>query len=307
MAFTLQDYEESANSIKELRKGHELPEIAIICGSGLGGLAESLEGDVLSVNYEKIPGFVGSTAHGHAGELVFGKLSGKNVVCMKGRFHCYEGYSVHVATFPIRVFKLLGVKIVIVTNAAGGLNPDFNVGDLMLISDHYAHAGMAGLNALIGPNIDDFGPRFPAISDAYTPRLRELFAECYLTNTHLKDEKNLVVHEGVYGMVTGPCYETRVECRALLKLGCDAVGMSTVPEVVVAKHCGLEVLAVSLITNRAVLTKEPSSLDIARAKLNNEPIERKVENFANHEEVMEVANARALDLQTLIKDFLGRI
>ncbi|PVU98535.1 hypothetical protein BB559_001480 [Furculomyces boomerangus] len=307
MSISYEKYLEAADYLKSVISQNDLPEIAIICGSGLGGLADGLTGNVTTIHYSQIPGFVQSTVAGHAGELVFGEISGKKVVCMKGRFHCYEGYGVYQATFPVRVFKLLGVKTMIVTNAAGGLNPKYSVGDIMMLSDHLSLPGISGKNALIGPNIEEFGVRFVPVSDVYTPRLRELFAECYLKNKKISEDRKLNLHEGVYGWVMGPSYETRVECRALLSLGCDSVGMSTVPEAIVAKHCGLEVLAVSLITNEAVLSPEISSIEIAKAKLEGRTIERKVENFANHIEVMEVANKRAIDLQELVVDFIGSL
>ncbi|OMJ18470.1 Purine nucleoside phosphorylase [Smittium culicis] len=303
-------YEEAAGFLRSQVAASDIPKIAIICGSGLGGLASGLTGEITTIPYDKIPGFVASTVPGHSGELVFGTLSGKKVVVMKGRFHCYEGYSVYDATFPVRVFGLLGVKTIIVTNAAGGLNQEYSVGDIMLINDHLSIPGIAGTNALIGPNIEQFGTRFPAVSDVYTPRLRILAAEAYLRNPKLASNTKNNLREGVYGWVIGPSFETRVECRALLTLGCDAVGMSTVPEAVIAKHLGMEVLAFSLITNEAVISKEPSSIELAKARINGDSAtetSKSNEVFANHAEVMEVANERANDLMTLVGDFVGML
>ncbi|OLY82030.1 Purine nucleoside phosphorylase [Smittium mucronatum] len=301
-------YHTAADYLKSQVSTENLPDIAIISGSGLGGLASGLSGNTITIKYDVIPGFVKSTVHGHVGELVFGSLSGRKVVVMRGRFHCYEGYSVYDATFPVRVFGLLGVKTLIVTNAAGGLNQEYSVGDIMIISDHLSIPGISGKNALIGPNIDEFGTRFPSVSDVYTPRLRVLAAESYLRNPKLASNTKNSLREGVYGWVMGPSYETRAECRALLTLGCDAVGMSTVPEVVVAKHFGMEVLAFSLITNEAVISKEPSSIKIAQDRINGiSSSQQKKEVFANHEEVMEVANERASDLMALVRDFVGML
>ncbi|KAI8325878.1 purine nucleoside phosphorylase I, inosine and guanosine-specific, partial [Martensiomyces pterosporus] len=262
-------YGTSADYVKS-KIGGFVPEVGIICGSGLSSLAETLEGDVTIVKYDDIPGFVKSTVEGHKGQLVFGALSGKRVVCMQGRFHCYEGYSVQQATFPVRVLHLIGVKTLIVTNAAGGINPKYEVGDVTLIADHLSLPGIAGQNALIGPNIDEFGVRFPSISDLYTPRLRRVAAKAFLTNDHLRKERGFRVHEGVYAWCFGPCFESRAELRALKTLGADLAGMSTVPEAVVAKHCGMEVLAMSLVTNKCVDRREPNTIEAMEAELRGE-------------------------------------
>lgn len=255
------------------------PVLAIICGSGLGGLAEKLEDSVV-FNYEDIPRFPTSTVPGHAGKLVFGRLMGHDCVCMQGRFHFYEGYNIHTVTYPVRVFSLIGVKTLIVTNAAGGLNGSYNVGDFMIIKDHINMPGFAGQNPLCGPNDQRFGVRFPCMSDAYDRELRSKMRSAAETLgvAHF-------LREGVYCMLAGPSFETIAECKLLQKLGADAVGMSTVPEVLVARHCGLRVLGLSLITNK-VITDYDS------------------EEKANHEEVLETTQRQTKLLQDLVCTFL---
>ncbi|XP_041923576.1 purine nucleoside phosphorylase-like [Alosa sapidissima] len=258
------------------------PTVAIICGSGLGGLADLLENSNI-FPYQDIPNFPKSTVQGHAGQLVFGELRGKQCVCMQGRFHFYEGYNITTVTYPVRVFFLLGVKILIVTNAAGGLNPEFSVGDIMMIKDHINMPGFAGQNPLCGPNDERFGKRFPCMSDAYDKDLAHLAQEA------AKEQGcTSYIRHGVYCMVTGPTYETIAECRVLQMLGADAVGMSTVPEVVVARHCGLRVFGLSLITNKVVTDYDSK--------------ER-----ANHEEVLETTRMRTKDLQTLVSHLVGKL
>ncbi|MCD6449999.1 MAG: purine-nucleoside phosphorylase [Thermotogaceae bacterium] len=236
----IKDYVERVNRAVEYirNKIPEVPKIAIVLGSGLGGIAESVENPI-SISYKDIPGFPVSTAPGHKGELVFGKLYDKFVVLMNGRFHYYEGYSMKEVTFPIRVFQLLGVEVLIVTNAAGGTNLDFEVGVPMIITDHI---NLMGDNPLIGPNVDEWGPRFPDMSEAYDKDLIKL------AKTVAK-ELGIKVYEGVYVGLAGPNLETAAEYRMLRRIGGDAVGMSTVPEVIVAKHGGLKVLGISAITD----------------------------------------------------------
>ncbi|PLV55581.1 purine-nucleoside phosphorylase [Thermotoga sp. SG1] len=239
-------YKERVEKAVEYLRGQidESPEIAIILGSGLSVIADEVEkeGTSKKIPYSEIPGFPISTAPGHKGELIFGKLSGKNVMLMNGRFHYYEGYSMKEVTFPIRVMQLLGVEILIVTNAAGGLNPDFEVGRPMIITDHI---NFMGDNPLIGPNVDEWGPRFPDMSEPYN---KELINLAY----NSAKELGIPVYQGVYVAVTGPCFETPAELRMLRRLGADAVGMSTVPEVIVARHGQIRVLGISAITDRAV-------------------------------------------------------
>ncbi|MCK8824758.1 purine-nucleoside phosphorylase [Fuchsiella alkaliacetigena] len=226
------DYLEAELAIK--------PEIALILGSGLGVLAEEIE-EARQIPYQEIPNFPASTVEGHAGQLVCGELAGKEVVAMQGRFHYYEGYSLTEVTFPVRVMKLLGAEKLVVTNAAGGVNESFNVGDFMVIRDHI---NFMGTNPLIGSNEEEFGPRFPDMSTAYSQDLIEL-AEA------VAQQQGIGVKKGVYLAVTGPSYETPAEVEFISRIGADAVGMSTVPEVIVANHMQMEVLGISCITNMA--------------------------------------------------------
>jgi purine-nucleoside phosphorylase len=240
--FTVQHYEQTADAI--LGQTTHRPTVGLILGSGLSSLAEAVE-DATLLPYGELPNFPVSTVQGHAGRLVIGNLAGVTVCVMQGRFHGYEGYSLQQTTFPIRVMQRIGIRTLILTNAAGGVNPDFEVGDLMLIEDHINLAGMAGLNPLVGPNLDDFGPRFPAMNRAYTRRLRELAIA-------VGEQYSLPLRRGVYIYLSGPNFETPAEVRMLRRLGADAVGMSTVPEAVVAHHAGMEILAVSTITNHSI-------------------------------------------------------
>jgi purine-nucleoside phosphorylase len=216
------------------------PVIGLILGSGLGVLADQIE-DPVQIPYEQIPNFPVSTVEGHKGQLVIGQLKGKCVVAMQGRFHYYEGYSLQTLTFPVRVMAAIGVKTLIVTNAAGGVNTDFEPGDLMIIEDHI---NFTAQNPLIGPNDIEFGARFPDMSEAYSRTLRDIAMKAAAI-------RNIPLKSGVYAGLTGPSYETPAEIRMLRILGSDAVGMSTVPEVIVARHSGLEVLGISCISNMA--------------------------------------------------------
>jgi purine-nucleoside phosphorylase len=216
------------------------PDIGLILGSGLGVLGDELE-DAVTIPYEDIPHFPVSTVEGHAGELIVGKLQGRNVVLMKGRFHMYEGYEPERTALPVRVMKALGVSTLLVTNAAGGVNLDYKPGNLMLISDHI---NLTGRNPLIGPNDNALGARFPDMSEAYSRRLRQIAKESAA-------ELGFSVQEGVYVGLLGPNYETPAEIRMFRTLGVDAVGMSTVSEVIVARHSGIEVLGISCISNMA--------------------------------------------------------
>ncbi|WP_248925345.1 purine-nucleoside phosphorylase [Paenibacillus hamazuiensis] len=216
------------------------PEIGLILGSGLGVLAEMIE-EATVISYDRIPHFPVSTVEGHASELLLGTVRGKTVLLMKGRFHMYEGYGVDVVSFPVRVMKELGVHTLIVTNAAGGINASYEVGDLMLIKDHI---NLTFRNPLIGPNDNDLGVRFPDMSETYDRSLRKVAHEA-------AGELGIKLQEGVYVGLLGPNYETPAEIRMLRTLGGDAVGMSTVPEVIVARHAGIRVLGFSCITNMA--------------------------------------------------------
>ncbi|KAE8884770.1 hypothetical protein PF005_g9139 [Phytophthora fragariae] len=255
------------------------PLIGVVCGSGLGGLSNCLS-NTHTIKYEDIPQFPRATVEGHAGELVFGDLEGFRVVCMRGRFHCYEGYAMRETALPIRVMYLLGIKYLLVTNAAGGLNPDFNVGDIMILNDHLNMPGLSGQHPLIGPNDTRFGTRFTSLSDCYDKKLQGLAVS-------VAEKLGLApkLRKGVYCFVSGPTYETPTECRFLRLVGGDAVGMSTVPEVIVAAHCGLKVLGLSLITNKALFPGE----------------EREA---ASHDEVLEVVQAAQHDIETYVRDLI---
>lgn len=221
------------------------PEIGLILGSALGPFAEQIE-DPEVVQYADIPNFLRSTAPGHAGKLIFGKIAEKNVVCMSGRFHSYEGYSFEQLAMPIRVLKLLGVRTTILTNAAGGVNENYRPGDVMLIQDHIM---LCGHNPMRGENAEEFGPRFFDVTDMYTASLRGIAKKC-------GEKSGLNIHEGVYFFMQGPSFETPAEIRAIRTLGGDAVGMSTVTEALTAAHCGMPVLAMSVITNMAAGVSE---------------------------------------------------
>ncbi len=251
------------------------PRIAVVLGSGLGAFADDFE-EAVSIPYEEIPGFAQSTAQGHAGRLVIGNVDNVPVVAMQGRFHYYEGYSLEEVTFPIRTFGLLGVKTLVLTNAAGGVNVELNQGALMVISDHL---NLMGVNPLRGPNDERFGPRFPDMSAVYARELQELVI----------DEAKAIgveVRRGIYGALSGPSYETPAEIVVLRNLGADAVGMSTVPEAIVARHMGLEVLGISCITNMA-------------AGIGDEPI--------NHEEVMATGDRVRETFAELLQRVIGAI
>jgi purine-nucleoside phosphorylase len=253
------------------------PQIAIILGSGLGALADEVD-VVASIPYSEIPGFAQSSVVGHAGRLVAGELAGTQVLVMQGRLHYYEGYSLQQVTFPVRVLRALGAQTLIVTNAAGGLNPGFRAGDFMLITDHINMLGWGGQNPLIGPNDPQLGPRFPAMNPAYDPDLLKIAEEAAIAC-------NVEVRRGVYIVLAGPNYETRAELKALRMLGADAVGMSTVPEVLVARHSGMKVLGISNITNMALADSD-------------EPV--------NHEEVLQVAEESRPGFVKLMREIVRR-
>ena len=253
--------------------GEFKPEICIILGSGLGDLADILDNKI-EIPYAEIPNFVSSTVVGHKGQFVAGLLNGRAVICMQGRFHFYEGYDLRTVTLPIRVMKSIGVEKLIVTNAAGGVNTNYKPGDLMIITDHI---NLTGRNPLIGHNLDEFGTRFPDMSTAYDKEYIEI-ARKYA------EKLGVAYQQGVYAWLTGPTYETPAEIRYVRGCGADAVGMSTVPEVIVARHSGMRVLGISCITNMA-------------AGILNQPL--------NHEEVTETANKVKTAFMQLVTDIAG--
>jgi purine-nucleoside phosphorylase len=248
------------------------PKIGLILGSGLGVLADEIENPV-KITYNEIPDFPVSTVEGHAGQLVFGSIEDVEVVAMQGRFHFYEGYSFEKVTFPVRVMKELGVEILIVTNAAGGVNEIFSPGDLMIITDHINNMGT---NPLIGPNESRLGVRFPDMSEAYNKELRALAKQ-------ISEKLNIATQEGVYVGNTGPTYETPAEVRMIRTLGGDAVGMSTVPEVIVARHAGMKVMGISCISNMA-------------AGILDQPL--------NHEEVIETTEKVKANFLLYVKELI---
>lgn len=275
--------------------GFREPHTLIICGSGLGGIASRLssELDPLVISYSNIPGFKVSTVPGHSGALVFGFMNGSPVVLMNGRLHSYEGYNITDTVFPIRVLNELGtINQLIVTNAAGGINRKFRACDLMCINDHINFPGLAGLHPLKGPNFDKTGPRFLPLSDAYDIELRKLLFKKW---KDLNMQRPL--HEGVYTFVSGPTFETRAESRMIQAMGGDAVGMSTVPEVIVARHCNWRVLALSLITNECILDPPPSVHDLKPPAMED--------GIASHAEVLENGKIASLDVERLIEAVVG--
>jgi len=248
MSYDYGYFQKSADYIRSII-GDFQPEIGLILGTGLGRVSEMIENPV-EIPYKDIPNFLVSTAPGHKGRLITGTLEGRKVVCMAGRFHSYEGYGFEQLIIPVRVLKLLGIKMLICTNAAGAINQSYKPGDLMVISDHIK---MTGVSPLCGPNVDEFGPRFFDVTKMYDPRLRKIAMDC-------AKETELTVHEGVYFFFTGPQFETPAEIRAARVLGGDAAGMSTVTEALTAAHCGLPVLGISLMTNMAAgMSAEPLS------------------------------------------------
>lgn len=251
------------------------PRAAVVLGSGLGGVADAIK-DPIEIPYDEIPHFVTSTVQGHAGKLIVGSFDGVDVALMKGRFHYYEGYSMEEVTLPVRVFKMMGIQSLVLTNAAGGAASHLKAGSLMAITDHI---NMMGENPLRGPNDERFGPRFPDLTAVYTPAYVEAAHE-------VAREIGVVLSEGVYMALRGPSYETPAEIRMMRKLGADAVGMSTVPEAIVARHSGINVLAISCITNVAAgLTA----------------------NEINHNEVMEVGERAGKHLAELIVGAIPRL
>ncbi len=241
--FTLAQYDEIVGIIRSKTKYQ--PNIALILGSGLGSLADSLERPVI-IPFSDLPHWPASTVPGHAGRLLIGMLEGQCVLVMQGRIHFYEGYTMQQVTLPIRVMQRLGIEILIVTNAAGAVHPDFAPGDLMLITDHINFVGLSGFNPLFGPNIDELGPRFPDMSQAYDRELMQL-------TRNAASERSILLREGIYIGLSGPSFEGPADLRFLRLIGADSVGMSTVSEVTVARHGNTRVLGISGISNKANL------------------------------------------------------
>lgn len=269
-------YERAEHAARVIRsRTSETPRVAIVLGSGLGAFADDFE-DAVGIPYEEIPGFSRSTAQGHAGKLVIGKIDQVPLVAMQGRVHYYEGYSLEQVTFPVRVFKLLGIKTLILTNAAGGVNVQLSQGALMVLSDHL---NLMGENPLRGANDSRFGPRFPDMTAVYSPELQEIVIE---------EAKGLSVEvrRGIYAALAGPSYETPAEILLMRNLGADAVGMSTVPEAIVARHMDIEVLGISCITNMA-------------AGISDEPI--------NHEDVMATGDRVRAMFTELLRRVIRRV
>ena len=273
MPITLESIDHIAGVVRSKIKNQ--PRIGLILGTGLGGLAEAIQQPTI-IPFSDLPGWPVSTVQGHAGRLVLGELDGQKLLVMQGRIHYYEGYDMGQVTLPVRVMERLGVEILIVTNAAGAINPGFKPGDLMLITDHLNLIGMAGLNPLIGPNLDELGPRFPDMSQAYDRELCEMARKVAIEN-------QMVLNEGVYVGLSGPSFESPADLRFLRTAGADAVGMSTVPEVIVARHGGMRVLGFSGISNKANLDGN---------------------TITSHEEVLAAGNVIVPKLEKLIRGVL---
>lgn len=271
---TLDDYRQAANYVAAHTRYR--PTVGLILGSGLSPLADEVA-DADVIPFADVPHFPVSTVLGHTGRLVIGKWAGHQVMVMQGRAHYYEGYTMDKVTLPVRAMQLLGVEILIVTNAAGGINPAFRAGELMLITDHINLIGMTGNNPLRGPNLAEFGPRFPDMSEAYDVELRTLALQ-------VAQKNDILLHQGVYVSLAGPSFETPADLRFLKLAGADAVGMSTAPEVTVARHGGARVLGISIISN--VVQWEPS------------------EEGVSHQEVLEIGQLVVPPLATIIKGVL---
>jgi len=274
--FSPEQIDQTAQAIRE--RAARRPRRAIILGSGLNSLAEAVQ-DAETIPFAELPHFPLSTVPGHAGRLVIGTLENSDVLIMQGRAHYYEGYSMAQVTLPIRVMQRLGVEILIVTNAAGAVNPDFVPGDVMLITDHINFIGMAGQNPLIGPNYDELGPRFPDMSQAYDRALGEMARR-------VAAQEGIRLRSGVYAALSGPSFESPAELRFLRRIGADAVGMSTAPEVIVARHGGLRVLGLSGISNKANLDGS---------------------TITTHEEVLEAGKVIAPRMEKLIRGLLRQL
>jgi purine-nucleoside phosphorylase len=273
---TLEQIDETTSVVRSQIK--EQPRVGLILGSGLGSLATFIEGPTF-IPFSQLPSWPISTVFGHSGRLVIGRLENQPVIVMQGRAHYYEGYSLAQISLPVRVMQRLGIEILVVTNAAGGVNPEFHPGELMLITDHLNLMGMAGLSPLRGPNLEEFGPRFPDMSIAYDRELRKIAHEVAKSN-------KLLLREGVYACLAGPSFESPADLRFLRTAGADAVGMSTVPEVIAARHAGTRVIGVSGISNKANLDGS---------------------TVTTHEEVLEAGKKIVPQLLTLVRGVLKRL
>lgn len=270
----LEQIEFTTKSIREKTNNFQ-PQFGIILGTGLGGLVKEISVE-FAIPYNEVPNFPVSTVQGHSGKLIFGELGGKKVIAMQGRFHFYEGYTMHQVTFPVRVMKALGVKTLIVSNASGGMNPKFEVGEIMVINDHI---NLFPTNPLIGKNVDEFGPRFPDMSEAYKKTYVELAKQ-------IAKDNNIKVSDGVYAGLTGPCFETPAEYRYLWRMGADVVGMSTVPEVIVAKHSGMDCFGISIVTDLGV---------------------EGIVQTVSHEEVQHIANQQEPKMSLIVRELVKKI
>ena len=272
--FEYEEYVKGADFIKG-KIGDRKPKIAVILGSGLGVLSEEITNKVV-ISYKDIPGFPVSTVEGHAGELIIGTLGNKEIIAMNGRFHYYEGYNLQETTFPERVFKLLGIEVLKLTNAAGGINKEYNAGDFMVINDYLSFFAESVLR---GPNLKEFGDRFPDMSETFDKDLSQRLEKII--------EKHVgVVREGVYAYMKGPTFETPAEIKALRALGADAVGMSTVPEAIIAHHCGIKNVAVSCITNMAAGV---------------------LDEVLSYDDVKNTAERVKIQFKQIIKDFINEL
>jgi len=276
--FSLSDFNTAADMIKS--RAMLRPRVGMILGTGLNPMADFVA-DATVIPYDEIPHFPRTTVQGHVGRLVLGMLEEQPVIIMQGRAHYYEGYSMAEVTFPVRVMQVLGIESLFVTNAAGGLHPDFRAGDIMLIEDHINLIGMGGLNPLRGPNLKSFGPRFPDMSEPYDAELRRLAQQA-------ADDADVPLQRGVYVCLAGPSFETPADLRFLRRIGVDAVGMSTVPEVIVARHAGTRVMGLSGISNIAVVEGSPRT-------------------ETTHEEVLEAGRLLVPRMTEIIRGVLRRL
>mmetsp|Transcript_4569 Transcript_4569/g.5948 ORF Transcript_4569/g.5948 Transcript_4569/m.5948 type:complete len:358 (+) Transcript_4569:83-1156(+) len=286
-ASTFASYRQAASFLKQAltKTNTPTPIVGIICGSGLSGLSKTLSNPI-TIAYHEIPGFPShTTVAGHKGEIVFGLLAGGvPAMCFRGRFHSYEGHDMNTTALPARIMRCLGVKLLIVTNAAGGLNQSYNVGDIVNVMDYFALPMLAGKNPLMGENDKELGPRFPPTSNAFDPTLQDVVVKA----SKKLDMDEFVRKDGTYCFVSGPMYESKAECNFLRSIGGDSVGMSTVPEIVAAHHSGMKVVCLSLITNKVVISGDEGPP-------------------ASHEEVLDAVNKRSQQMQKLVEEIVNEM